>query len=201
MTPMMMPAFDQVAKAMFAYAFNVNGYWLGQKAYRPGEWTRWKVVSGSDSHQLEKAFLKQESEGKQWWRVGFVEEETVIFEGLFASGVGELVRLRGKFQGDEVSEIPVTQGGPYQKPNQLTGESWKGAFVKKESVTVPAGTFRCDYLAYAVPGAGLSEWWLSDQVPGGVVRYLYRESKGSAPLYELTLTKFGQNASTILKSY
>jgi hypothetical protein len=194
--------FEHLAEVMFLYAFHPGEYWLGSKPYRLGEWTRGQVLAEGGKHQLEKAFLKQEPEEKQWWRVAFVEEQdSVAFEGYFASGQSELLRLRGKIGTGEVAEVPVTKGALYHKPAELTAESWKGAFVRKESVTVPAGTFRCDYLAYGVPGSGLSEWWLSDQVPGGVVRYLFRPAKDDPPVYELTLVRFGQNAITVLNSY
>ncbi|MBI4400750.1 MAG: DUF799 family lipoprotein [Nitrospirae bacterium] len=196
-------AFEHMAGVMFTYAFHPGGYWLGAKAYRPGEWTRWTVTSRDDQHQMEKAYLKKEADGKEWWRVAFVEEEgkPVIFEGYFASGQSELLRLRGKIGGGEPSEIPVTKGALYHKPAELTAESWKAAFVRKESVAVPAGTFQCDYLVYSAMGAGVSEWWLSKDVPGGVVKYLFREAKEAKPVYEISLAKYGANAATTLGSY
>jgi hypothetical protein len=202
-----LPGFDMIAGAMFTYAFNVHGYWLGDKTYRPGEWTRWRVtVKDEDEkahHELEKAFLKREADGKEWWRVAYVEQgDGATFEAQFAAGSGELLRLRGRVAaGEPPTDFPVTKGHVYQQPTPVRGDSLKSAFVRRESVTVPAGTFTCNYYVYSPIPTEISEWWMSDQVPGGLVKYLFREGKGASPSFEMALIKFGQNATTVLNSF
>lgn len=199
------PGFDMIAGAMFNYAFNVHGYWLGDKTYRPGEWTRWQVTARGEKekHEMEKAFLKRESDGKEWWRVAYVEKgDGTTFEAQFAAGPAEMLRLRGRLSaGEPPTEFPVSTGHVYQKPKVIAGEGLKSAFVRKESVTVPAGTFTCNYYVHSPTPTEVSEWWVSDQVPGGLVKYLFREGKGAPPSYEMALVKFGQNATTVLSSY
>ena len=200
-----LPGFDLVAGAMFSYAFNAHGYWLGDKTYRPGEWTKWQVTTRDDKerHEMEKAFLKREGDGKEWWRVAYVEKsDGATFEAQFAAGPAEMLRLRGRFSaGEPPTEFPVTSGRVYQKPKTVTGGNLKTAFVRKESVTVPAGTFTCSYYVFSPTPSEVSEWWISDRVPGGLVKYLFREGKGAQPVHEMTLVKFGQNATTVLSSY
>lgn len=202
---MALPGFDMIAGAMFTYAFNVHGYWLGDKTYRPGEWTRWQVVSKDDKdrHEMEKAFLKREGDGKEWWRVAYVEKsDGTTFEAQFAAGPAEMLRLRGRLAaGEPPTEFPVTKGHVYEKPKPVAGENLKSAFVRKETITVQGGKFKCDYYVYSPTPSEVSEWWISDQVPGGIVKYLFREGKGAQPSYEMTLVKFGQNATTVLNSY
>ncbi len=202
---MPLPGFDLVAGAMFNYAFNVHGYWLGDRIYRPGEWTRWQVAARSDKerHEMEKAFLMREADGKEWWRVAYVDKsDGATFEAQFAAGPSDMLRLRGRFsEREQPTEFPVTTGRVYQKPQTVAGEKLKTAFVRKESITVPAGTFMCSYYVFSPSPSEVSEWWISDQVPGGIVKYLFREGKGAQPAHEMTLVKFGQNATTVLSSY
>ncbi len=202
---LVLPGFDMIAGPMFSYAFNVHGYWLGDKTYRPGEWTTWQIVSrdAKEQHEMEKAYLKKEADGKEWWRVAYVEKsDGAVFEALFSSGPAEMIRLRGRFGAKEPpTEFPVTTGRVYQKPKTIAGDGLKSAFVRKESITVPAGTFTCSYYVYSPTPSEISEWWISDQVPGGIVKYLFREGKGAQPSYEMALVKFGQNATTVLSSY
>lgn len=105
---------------MFNYAFNVHGYWLGRN-YKPGEWTRWQVMSKEEkhTHEMEKAYLKKEADGKEWWCVAYVDNgDGATFEGQFAAGLAEMLRLHGRFSANEQpTEFPVTKGKVYQRPN------------------------------------------------------------------------------------
>jgi hypothetical protein len=196
--------YDMIAGNMFNYAFNVHGYWLGRH-YKPGEWTRWQVSSKDDKdlHQMEKAYLKKETDGKEWWRVAYVDKEDgATFEGQFASGLGEMLRLRGRFSANEQpQEFPVTQGKVYKPAKHVDAAGMKGIQSKKETITVPAGTFATTHYTYSPAPSEISEWWLSDQVPGGAVKYSFREGKDSPNHFEMVLQKFGQGATTVLSSY
>jgi hypothetical protein len=89
----------------------------------------------------------------------------------------------------------------YQKPKKIVGDELQRLFVRSESVTVPAGTFSCRYYVYSPTPSEILEWWISDQVPGGIVKFVFREGKGAPPGVEMVLVKFGQNAKTVLSSY
>jgi hypothetical protein len=201
------PMVDTLAAPMFAYAFSAHGYWLGSDAYRPGEWTRWRVVvhAGQEQwqHELEKAYLKKEPDGKEWWRVAYVDNDGgAVFEALFTSGLAEMIRLRGRVNPEAPPmEFPVTSSRVYQKPKKIVGDELQRLFVRSESVTVPAGTFSCRYYVYSPTPSEILEWWISDQVPGGIVKFVFREGKGAPPGVEMVLVKFGQNAKTVLSSY
>jgi curli biogenesis system outer membrane secretion channel CsgG len=192
------------AAAYFGYAFYAGGYWLGANPFQPGEWTKWKVMVDNDVHEMEKAFLTRTGEGKEWWRVSFSSgkkaKEENIFEGLFSAERSSLRRLKGKFSDQEPGEIPVTEGSIYQSPMQLTPESIKGATVGEEIITVDAGKFVTQHAIYNVMGSGSSEWWLNNDVPGGVVKYLYKTPKGKIE-YVAELKGWGNGAATILNSY
>ena len=95
----------------------------------------------------------------------------------------------------------MTEQQYYYPPAKLTKESIEGAVVGRETVQVGAGKFNASKAVYSVMGAGVSEWWLSDKVPGGVVKYLFKGKKDSAPVMEMELESFGKNAKSVLGSF
>lgn len=169
---------------MFGVAFHSGSYSVtGEDVYEPGEWTRWRMVSSGEQTPtlIERAFLARNDEGQEWWRVKYEnteDGEEIVLEGLFSADRSELLRLRGKFPGEEAREMPVEEGTyGYAEPTRLTEESVEGATVGTESINVPAGTFEARHVEYGVAGSTL-EWWLSDEVPGQMVRYLRQAGGG-----------------------
>lgn len=156
-----------------------GSYAVVEEAYEPGEWTRWNMLEGSEptGAVVERAFLGTESEGEEWWRVRYVntnDDEAIVLEALFADDRQELVRMRAQFPGEEPQELPVERGTyGYAEPIQLTEESLEGATVGSERVDVPAGAFEARHVRYGSAGATL-EWWIQDEVPGHLVKYLRR---------------------------
>lgn len=162
---------------LFNVAFFSGSYAVSEDAYEPGEWTRWRMLDGEEDTNavIERAFLSTTEEGNEWWRVKYVnteEDEAIVLEGLFAPGRSELLRMRAQFPGEEPKELPVEEGlYTYAEPVHLTEESLQGATVGEEQVAVPAGTFQTRHVRYGTAGAIL-EWWIVDDVPGDLVRYL-----------------------------
>ncbi len=194
-----------MAPVVFSYSLGVGGYWIWNRDFQPGEWVKF-IVTGKDgsSYTLEIAFLKRTPDRKEWWRVSYVPSqnprEGVTYEALFTSGLGELKRLRGRFDSKEPAELPVTQGSYVGKPVKLTKESIEGATVGIETVRVPAGTFRARHVKYgSLSGNGSVEWWIDDGVPGGVVRYVIKDNEGVVVTADLL--SFGRGATSILGSY
>jgi len=156
---------------------------------------------------IERAFLARTDEGNEWWHVTYENAETdeaIVLEGLFSPDREELLRLRGKFPGEEPKEMPVQEGTyGYAAPQTLTPESMEGATVGTESVVVPAGSFEARHVRYGTPGATL-EWWMDDAVPGELVKYLRRADDGSddtsnAPAsWVVELDEYGDGAESEL---
>ncbi len=193
------------AQIVFAYSFSAGGFWLGQVGYKPGEYTKFEWHPEGDSPvTIERAFLKKLDDGKEWWRVSWAEEEdTWIYEALFSPGEdGKLLRLRARDADGNEGEVPVTEGHAiYVPPAELTEESIEGATVEHEKIKTPAGTFEADHVVYlSVTGEGDVEWWITDEVPGGVVKYLI-SSKEEGVIWSSILKEMGKNATTILGSF
>jgi hypothetical protein len=205
------------AEVILGYAFHSGMYWIDTVEYNEGEWTKWRSISeGEENYStMEKAYLKQTDEKKEWWKVKFYDassDDTVVLEGLFAPNRSQLLRLRGKFPDQEAGEIPVREGIIYNQPTQLTEDSLEGATVGTEEITVPAGTFSVKHLQYkdAVTGS-TTDWYLSEKVPGGMVKYSVtskdssqeeQEVKGlSQEQYVFELVSYGTEAKSELNSF
>ena len=192
------------AQIVFSYSFSAGGLWLGQTGYEPGEWTKFEIVQADDDTPviLERAFLKKEDNANEWWRVSWSEEdESWIYEALLSPSDGRLLRLRAKDAKGNEGEIPVTGQTIYIPPAEVTEESIEGATVGKENVTVPAGTFNTDHVVYlATTGEGKVEWWITNTVPGGVVKYLL-SGKDEGVVWTSNLKAKGEGATTVLGSF
>lgn len=199
-------------------AFYSGGYSLAPatRNYRPGEYTRFAVrtTEGEQMAEITRAYLFEDDEGNQGWKVRFVDREagdTTIVELLFSPERERLLRMRARFPDEETGqELPVEEGQYYRTPNRLTEESVEGATIGTETIQVPAGSFETRHVQYGLPGTrGSQDWWIVDDVPGGIVRYAHRvrgesesEPEGAKGLdsddYVLELTDSGKGAKSEL---
>lgn len=194
----------QQAQIMFGYAFAPGGVWISQRGYQPGDYTKFELNQPDDDSKvvLERAYLEQLDNGNQWWRISWSEEEeSWIYEGLISPSESSLIRLRAKDADGNEGEVPVSGQTIYTEPAELTEESIEGATVGEESISTPAGTFRTDHVRYMpVTGEGTLDWWLTDQVPGGVARYQL-SSEEDGVIWTITVSEKGNDATTVLDSF
>jgi hypothetical protein len=193
------------AQVLFNYAFAANGMWPAEANYEEGEWVQYEMSAAGDGdaafRTLERAFLKTTEDGQEWWRVkAEQEEDTWVYEALLDPEDGDVVRLRSKDPEGNVGEVPVTERTVYQEPQQLTEESVEGATVGNESVDTPAGSFTARKVQFeGGMGGGNTTWYLSEEVPGHVVRYRVQGNQGNA--WISTLSDYGSDATTTLDSF
>jgi len=191
------------AQMAFNYAFSAGGFWAGQKAYKPGEYTKfeWRT-KGEEQVTIERAYLKELDDGNQWWRVSWKDEEGLwIWEALIDPEDQQMMRMRARDPDGNEGEVPVTGETVYMPPAELTKESIQGATVGKEKVDTPAGRFEADHVVFmAATGEGQVEFWLAPQIPGGVVKYLISQ-KVEGEIWVSLLSEYGKKATTILKSF
>lgn len=211
LTPELMQLYTQ---ALFVHAFHNGGAWWDEPAYEPGQWTRWQAENLDQTDTFEKAFLLRTAEGDEWWQLHATtaedgRTETITIEALFEpssdGGTRTLKRLRRKFPSDEEPvEVPVTEESSarwYAEPRRLTDASMEGGRQGEETVEVPAGSFDCVRYRFA-EGAGTVDWWISDAVPGGVVKAVrVPSSEGGAEPVRTVLVAHGATARTRLSSF
>lgn len=161
--------------------------------YDPGEWTRWSMRGSDDDNSttVERAFISRGEDGAEWWRYKTIysqenRADTIVIEGLFkpaGEGMQTLVRMRGRMPGDtEANELMVpehmtTLSSLGMFGSRPTKESVDGATVGTESVTTPSGSFTAKRVRFGGAG-GRQEWWLTEQVPGGWVKYQVTPTDG-----------------------
>ncbi|MEJ2051786.1 MAG: hypothetical protein P8Y60_18495, partial [Calditrichota bacterium] len=154
------------AQIVFAYAFAPGGLWISRTGYQPGQYAKfqWKDNENDSGVQIERAYLKKEDTGNQWWRVSWTEgEDAWVYEGLINPSEGELLRLRAKDADGNMGEVPVQEGtAVFTEPSEPSEESIEGATIGKENITTPAGTFNTDHVRYmAATGEGNIDWWIT----------------------------------------
>jgi hypothetical protein len=212
------PALMQMyVSSIFSSVFYAGGYTFDYKSeYKPGEWSKWKATGMDEGSEFQKAFLMKDNEGKEWWQITTSsirdeKPEEVVLEALFSapdeSGLRKLVRLRSLFPGDkEPAEVPVQENSAawYHEPVKITEESLKAATKGTESIKTPAGEFSAQHVVYR-DAYGVGDWWLTDKVPGGLVKYQVTPSqtqeKEATDKYTVELTGFGTGAKSRLQSF
>ncbi len=192
------------AQVIFGYAFAPGGVWVSQTGYQQGEYTQFELVQSDDDSRivLERALLTQLDNGNQWWRVAWSEgEESWIYEGLISASENALLRLRAQDADGNQGEVPVSGQTIYMEPAELSRESIDGATVGVESISTPAGTFSVDHVRYMpATGEGTLDWWLTNQVPGGVAKYQLSDADDGV-VWTSTLIEKGNDATTVLDSF
>lgn len=208
------------ASYVTSLAFASGGYSLAPATadYEPGEYTVYRMerTDGETIGQMRKALLFVDDEGNEAWKVKFADaaaRDTTVLEFLFSPDRSELLRLRARYPDEEAGqEVPVQENTYYRQPQRLTEESVEGATVGTETVAVPAGSFEARHVQYGAPGAqGDQNWWLSEEVPGGIVRYEVRSRDTTEPSdrpedaeglyterYRLDLVDYGTGAESEL---
>lgn len=194
------------AQVLFSYAFAPGGMWPAEATYEEGEWVRFQYEAADEGdaglNTLERALLTTTEDGNEWWRVQATdEEETWVYEALIDMEQEEVLRLRSRDPEGNEGEVPVTERTVYHAPQRLTEESVEGATVGREDIDTPAGRFttrRVEYTGGA--GGGSVTWFLSDEVPGSVVRYRTTEADADEAWIG-TLVEYGSDATTVLDSF
>jgi hypothetical protein len=209
---MMGPMYKAYAMSLMAAYFWAGGFWMAHHPYQPGEWTRWsheieQKSEGSGPEQplqVEKAFLKRNEDGGEWWRlkaVGKDAENTFVFEALFSPDRTRIVRLLGKMGDNPVSEIEFDEGeNTIPAPNAFE-DDWMTEHTVG-TVTVSAGTvsMSANHVQFtAADGSGQASFYFADDVPGGLVKYEFTNPQGDR--YTIAVTGHGTGATTELGAY
>ncbi len=191
------------AQIIFSYTFAPGGLWVSKNTFDPGEYTKFRMTEdGENNIIIERAYLKKLENGNQWWRSAWEEgEDKWIYEALISADDGQLLRLRARDVDGNEGEIPVTDQTITISPTTLSEESIEGATIDAETIESPAGTFQTDHVQYmAVDTDGAIDWWISDEVPGGVVKYQLTD-KDDEIVWTNILIEKGSDATTILNSF
>ena len=170
-----------------------------------------KQNGDEERFEIERAFLKSLNDGSQWWLLRYSSQgDEIIAEALLDV---DYKLLKFRYKDPEYNTIREwipryeTENTDKETVNYSQVESYSDAMIEgdylpyvkgTESVTVPAGAFNAKYARVevdygetdpkAAESAGIKdklvyEWWISEDVPGNMVRYSW-----SRPAEGVTLT-------------
>lgn len=192
----------------------MSGATMFETDYQPGAWTQWKIEDSSrpDEHTiLERALLRRDPDKSELWRtktitVGPEQADTIIMEQLMKpldpQGVTmKIVRMRAKFPGDSAGkELMVPENmntlSPQAFGQKPTPESVEGATVGTDRISAAGQTYTAKHVQFG-SGTGSMDWWMSDKVPGGLVK-IQSTTRGEEGKWTMTLNGTGSGARSEL---
>ncbi|MGA2639920.1 MAG: hypothetical protein ABSG21_03330 [Spirochaetia bacterium] len=184
--------------AAIAYQYQFSAFysgfwsmgWFGYKDgnYKPGQGTIWKFTNTGRSSQpltFERALLKVNADSSQWWRFRLdTGKKPIMYEFLVApDSTVTKVRYKDSDSG-AVGEFVPSQGNqmPSAAPANMPKSKADMAKYKvdQQTITVQAGSFATDHYLYTDDSAqGSAESWVSDTVPGYMVKSVYTNKKNN----------------------
>lgn len=192
----------------------MSGATMFETDYKAGEWTQWIIEDSSrpDEHTtLERAMLRRNADKSELWRtktisVGREQADTIIMEQLMKpldpqGTTMRIVRMRAKFPGDSAGkELMVPENmntlSPQAFGRKPTAESVAGATVGTDNISAAGRSYSAKHVQYG-SGTGTMDWWMSDKVPGGLVK-VQSTARGEEGKWTMTLTGTGMGAKSEL---
>lgn len=198
-------AYQYQFNAFYSGFWNMGWFGYQDPNYKPGQGTVWEISSTggkAEKVSFERALLKINPDGSQWWRFTFTSaKDTIIYEFLVGSDkVVQKVRYKDPKSGEIGEFVPSQNNQPPMTP-QVTRDQIASSLVGTESVTVPAGTFTADHYRYTDKKSGYtSESWISKQVPGYMVKFVGTNPQNTR-VSTGQLVKIESGVTTELQSY
>lgn len=192
----------------YTQAFFLGGFGIVPHDFEEGQGAIWRVVSEDQdavtSFTSERALLKRNDDGSSWWYLRFEGEdaEPVQFEILMDPNLqAREMYLRDAESGEvrhhefayddtqleeaEAGEASLEEAG-YQT-DYFFLEEWDQYHEKSETISIGAGTYNSDVLLFTGEHGESDHsyeyrWWVSENVPGHLLKFEYREVNGEGAL-------------------
>jgi hypothetical protein len=207
-------AYQYQFNAFYGGMWNMGMFGFGDVNYKVGQGTVWTFTNtdakgkakDKDSVNMERALLKINADKSQWWRFKIEtgkEKDTLLYEFLVgADTVVQKVRYQdpegniGEFIPDKGQQQPqAAPDGPRSRAEMAK------YMVDKQKIQVKAGSFMTDHYLYEdVKGRGTSESWMSDKVPGYLVKSTWTSKKDNKSSSG-ELVQIESGVTTTLSSY
>ena len=182
------------AGSAMAYQYQFNAFysgfwsmsWFGYKDinYKPGQGTVWTFTDSKKASQvmtLERALLKVNADSSQWWRFRFDQgKDSVLYEFLVGpDGLVKKVRYKDPDSGSVQEFVPSQDPQqPQAGPPARSREDMAKYKVDRQNVTVKSGSYDTDHYLYTDEKEnGTGESWVSQSVPGYMVKTVYTSKK------------------------
>jgi hypothetical protein len=167
--------------------WTMGWFGYGDANYKPGQGTVWTFTgsgsSSSNETSFERALLKVNADKSQWWRFKLDSGKTSLVYEFLVGADGTVQRVRyqdpdtgaiGDFVPSQAPQQPTQAGAPMPKNRSDMSQY----LVGKQRVQVKGGGFVADHYLYSdAEGRGTAEYWLSDSVPGYMIKSVYTSKK------------------------
>ena len=181
--------------------------WFGYKegTYKPGQGTIWKFTGKKSSEDMtfERALLKVNAGGTQWWRFKIdTGKNTILYEFLVApDSTVTKVRYKDPDSGTVGEFVPGQNNQQAAPAGPRTREELAKYKVDRQTVKVQAGSFAADHYLYnAETDKGTAEFWVSATVPGSMVKSVYTAKKDNQTS-TMELIQIESGVTTMLSSF
>ncbi len=191
--------------ALYGGIWSMGWFGYADSNYKPGQGTVWDLVGSgaSKSVEYERALLKVNADNSAWWRFKLNNGKTdVLYEFLVGpDGTAQRVRFKDPDTGAVSEFVPDRSGGqPAQAATPASRAEMAQYLTGKQQIQVKGGNFNADHYLYSdAMRGGKAEYWLSDSVPGYMVKSIYTGKDGKASTTELARIETGM--ATELSSY
>jgi hypothetical protein len=202
----------------FTQAFMVGGYGIGIEDFEEGEGTTWRMESrdGRDSNGFttERALLKKNDDGSSWWYLNYQPdgEDAIEYEVKVTRSFTPLEMYFKDPQSGEVNHYVFENyeeaHGFDEKDDELEEygfstnymflEEWDDYRTGSETLRIGNRSYDTTVLFYeGEPGEEDEDmevrWWVSEDVPGHLVRYEMRERGNDSGYIRGEMTDRRQN--------
>ena len=184
--------------------------------------------NGSDTIRIERALLKRNADGTAWWFLRYsaegeddfisealLDDEYALLKFRYRDPETDTIREWIPEQDEEAAESEATDEESTEEPVDVG--FYEGAYgdyiVGTEEVRVPAGTYRADHILIEDTWSSENEdgtaaetyevryeWWISDKVPGQLIKYSWANISEDVSLSGVLISN-KNGYTTQLKSY
>lgn len=191
--------------SFYLMSYFAGGFYFDDANYDEGLGTEWLMQDGDSAVIIRKALLREDAAG-QWWRLSYSSGgEEYLFE--FFVNPERLVtavnmRLPGEAEIIRLSDLDGSKAPAAVRDARLFDRTAHQPWYQGQAVVeTPAGSYnalRYDYDFGNDSADSLYQWWVSEEVPGGLVRYRLKEGDSllTGELQDIT-----RGNTTILDSF
>ena len=194
LNPMYMQIYLSQFYSIYWYSFYAGGFYFDDSNYKEGQGTEWMLASDGDKDKLiiAKSLLKVNEDASRWWKIKYGNgSDEIIYEFLIDKDY-KLLKLR--FIDDDSGEVREYTATPEEIETYSTADmreisesDYKEYYEGRVNIKTDAGKFETDHLVFTQDEAVYTyEWWLSDTVPGRMVKFMWKDSEESmTPLNQI----------------
>jgi len=175
--------------ALYWYIFAAGGYFFDDSTYEVGQGTVWSITSSdseNDEMTIDRSLLALQDDGSKWWKVRFYDDEDDM-ELLYEVKTDPQYRVvKFRFRDSDEGQTGEYELTPEEiesmnpaETQVITEEEYAEWVQGQERIKTPAGTYNTDHLQTTYSdeeNQWAYNWWITDQVPGSMVKFKWVDS-------------------------